>query len=144
MDPKLFYQCNDCNAVLLELNGTLTQYCNHSQTLLKPNTVDAAKEKHIPVLVFNDHQLHVKVGSVPHPMTTDHSILWIFVQTRTGGQFVQLTPEHPPEAFFTVESRDVIRVYAYCDVHGLWMVNNAELDYEEIVCSPEFPQGCIE
>jgi superoxide reductase len=144
MDPRLFYQCNDCNSVLLELNGTLTEYCHHSQTLLKPNTADAAKDKHIPVLVFSDHQLQVKVGSVPHPMTADHSILWIFVQTRSGGQYVQLTPEDAPEAFFSVKPLDVVRVYAYCDVHGLWMVNNAELDYEEIVCSPEFPQGCIE
>ena len=87
MDPRLFYQCNDCNAVLLELNGTLTEYCHHSQALLQPNTADAAKEKHVPVLVFSDHRLQVKVGSVPHPMTADHSILWIFVQTRSGGQF---------------------------------------------------------
>jgi len=130
--------------VLLELNGTLTQYCNHCQTLLTPNTVDAAKEKHVPVLIFKDHQLQVKVGSVPHPMTADHSILWIFVQTRNGGQYVQLTPENAPEAFFAIPSRDVIRVYAYCDVHGLWMVDHAELDYEEIVCSPDFSQGCID
>lgn len=144
MDPKLFYQCNDCNGVLLEMNGTLTQYCDHSQALLHPNTIDASKEKHIPVLEFKENHLRVKVGNAPHPMTTDHSILWIFVQTRTGGQYVLLTPETPPAADFTVASIDVIRVYAYCDVHGLWMVENAELDYEEIVCSPEFPQGCIE
>lgn len=36
------------------------------------------------------------------------------------------------------------RVYTYCDAPGLWMVNNVELDYKEIVCSLEFPQGCIE
>ena len=144
MDSKLFYQCDNCNSVLLELNGTLTQYCTHSQDLLQPNTVEASKEKHIPVLAFKENKLHVKVGSLPHPMTAEHSILWIFVQTRNGGQYVQLTPENLPEADFAVEQLDVIRVYAYCDIHGLWSVDNAELDYEEIVCSPEFPQGCIE
>lgn len=144
MDPKLFFQCDNCNSVLLELNGTLTQYCSHSQDLLQPNMTEASKEKHIPVLTFNGNKLHVKVGSLPHPMTTDHSILWIFVQTRNGGQYVQLTPENSPEAQFSVEQLEVTRVYAYCDIHGLWVVDNAELDYEEIVCSPEFPQGCIE
>jgi superoxide reductase len=144
MDTKSFYQCNGCNSVLLELNGTLSQYCDHSETLLKPNTVDASREKHLPVLNFSDHKLHVKIGAIPHPMTTDHSILWIFVQTRNGGQFVQLAPENPPEATFSVNAIDVIRVYAFCDIHGLWMTDNAELDFEEIVCSPEFPQGCIE
>ncbi|MBU4440080.1 MAG: desulfoferrodoxin [Acetobacterium sp.] len=144
MDPKLFFQCDNCNSVLLELNGTLTQYCSHSQDLLHPNMIEASKEKHIPVLTFNGNKLHVKVGSLPHPMTTDHSILWIFVQTRNGGQYIQLTPENSPEAQFSVEQLDVTRVYAYCDIHGLWVVDNAELDYEEIVCSPEFPHGCIE
>lgn len=144
MDPKLFYQCNDCNGVLLEMNGTLSQYCDHSQILLTTNAVEASKQKHLPVLDFSDHKLHVKVGSAPHPMTMDHSILWIFVQTRNGGQYTQLTPEDLPEATFMVLESDVLRVYAYCDVHGLWMVDQTELDFEEIICSPEFPQGCIE
>lgn len=144
MDPKLFYQCNDCNGVLLEMNGTLSQYCDHSQALLQPNTIEASREKHIPVLEFKENLLHIKVGSIPHPMTIDHSIMWIFVQTRSGGQYLQLTPEDQPRAEFSIEPIDVIRVYAYCDVHGLWMIDNTELDFEEIVCSPEFPQGCIE
>ncbi|MBC3888005.1 desulfoferrodoxin [Acetobacterium paludosum] len=143
MDKTRFYQCNDCNSTLFEMSGTVAQYCDHDLAGLKPNTIEASKEKHIPVLKFQKTHLHVKVGRVPHPMTLDHSILWIFVQTRNGGLYVQLTPEDLPEANFMVKENDVLAVYSYCDVHGLWMLDNAELDYDEIVCSPEFSQGCI-
>lgn len=143
MDKNLFYQCLCCDLLLLEMNSPPPQPCHHDLTLLEPNITKASKERHIPVLEFQGHHLHVNVGSVSHPMTLEHSILWIFVQTRNGGMYVELTPEDLPEADFMVSELDVLGVYAYCDVHGLWMMDNAELDYEETVCSPEFPQGCV-
>lgn len=143
MNKKLFYQCLSCDLVLMEMSSPLPQPCNHNLALLEPNSTKASTERHLPVLEFQGHHLHVKVGNISHPMTLEHSILWIFVQTRNGGLYVTLTPENLPEADFMVHANDVIGVYAYCDVHGLWMVDNAELDFEEIVCSPEFPQGCI-
>ncbi|MBC3804555.1 desulfoferrodoxin [Acetobacterium fimetarium] len=143
MDKKIFYQCDNCNSTLLEMSGTVSQYCDHNLIQLVPNAIDASKEKHVPVLKFDGHHLHVKVGSTPHPMTLDHSILWIFVQTRNGGLYVQLAPEDQPEADFMVLENDVVAVYAYCDVHGLWIADHSELDFEETVCSSEFSDGCI-
>ncbi|WP_050740139.1 desulfoferrodoxin family protein [Acetobacterium bakii] len=143
MEKKLFYQCNDCNSILLEMNGTVSQYCDHNLTLLTPNALKASEAQHIPVLEFKKSNLHVTVGSLPHPMIPEHSILWIFVQTRNGGLYVSLTPEDLPQADFLVHEIDVLGVYAYCDIHGLWMADHSALDYEETVCAPEFPQGCI-
>lgn len=143
MDKKLFYQCMDCDRVLLELNSNLPHSCNHDLALLEANSTETSTEKHIPVLKFKGNILHVKVGSIPHPMSPEHSILWIFVQTRKGGIYVDLSPEDKPEAVFMVEEIDLLGVYAYCDIHGLWMADVGDLDYEEAICSSEFPQGCI-
>lgn len=139
-----FYQCNSCNSVLLEMNGTISQNCDHSLTALKADNIDAATEKHVPVVEYGQDILTVKVGEIPHPMTSDHSILWIYVQTRGGGAFVRLAPEDQPEARFKINSIDVVNVYAYCDIHGLWKANLDQIDFDEIVCSPEFVQGCID
>lgn len=143
MDKKLIYQCSNCDRVLIEMNSNLSHSCNHDLVLLKANTVSTSTEKHIPVLEFTKGRLDVKVGAVPHPMIAEHSILWIFVQTRKGGLYVDLMPEDLPEAAFMVEESDVIEVYAYCDIHGLWMADIPDPDFEETVCSPEFPDGCI-
>lgn len=139
-----FYQCNDCNNVLLELNGTISQNCDHNLTTLKADTQDGASEKHVPVIEYGEDLLTVRVGEVPHPMTTDHSILWIYVQTRSGGAFVRLAPEDQPEARFKINSIDVLGVYAYCDIHGLWKAQLDQIDFDEIVCAPEFTQGCVD
>ncbi|MDK2936565.1 MAG: superoxide reductase [Eubacteriaceae bacterium] len=143
MNESSLFQCNDCTGVLLELHGTISQYCNHNMTELTANTIDASKEKHVPIVSHKDHEITVTVGKFPHPMTTDHSILWIFVKSRKGGSFIQLTPQDKPEASFHIDPLDIVAVYAYCDIHGLWQAQLDDIDYQETVCSPEFPQGCV-
>ena len=83
------------------------------------NTVDAAKEKHVPVVEKIDGGYKVKVGDVAHPMGEDHWIEWI--ELIAGGKAYRefLNPGDTPEATFIVDAGDV-KVRAYCNLHGLW------------------------
>ncbi|MBQ8166318.1 MAG: desulfoferrodoxin, partial [Lachnospiraceae bacterium] len=88
---------------------------------LKAGTTDGAAEKHVPIYEVNGNVVTVKVGSVEHPMTPEHYIQWIDIQTTGGIQRVNLTPSDNPEATFTInEGDEVIAVYEYCNLHGLW------------------------
>ena len=96
--------------------------CGEPMTLENANTVDAAKEKHVPVVEKKDDGLFIRVGSVAHPMTEAHSIMWIEV---LGGDWVTrkyLNPGDKPEATFWIKDRAHLTVRAYCNLHGLWQV----------------------
>ncbi len=88
---------------------------------IKANTEEAATEKHIPVFKLEGGVLSVEVGSTLHPMLDAHFIEWIFVRTKNGNQRVQLKPGQEPKAKFAIlEGDEVLEVYAYCNLHGLW------------------------
>ena len=87
--------------------------------LMVENTVDAAKEKHIPVIEKTECGIKVKVGSVAHPMEAKHYIEWIEVISDGKAYRAFLKPGDKPEAEFCVPSENVI-VRAYCNLHGLW------------------------
>lgn len=125
MKKVQFYQCKGCKTILLEVSGAAAQCCNEELVLLPANEVEASLEKHIPVVEFKDGKLTVKVGSLAHPMLPEHYIEWIFIQTTKGGQYAHLAPQDAPEAVFTLEKCDVVGVYAYCNLHGLWTANIA-------------------
>ncbi len=84
-----------------------------------PNTVDAAFEKHVPVIEQHGEHVTVKVGSVEHPMVEAHYIQWIILETATGYQRKDLNPGEKPEADFAV-TEPVLAAYEYCNLHGLW------------------------
>jgi len=65
--------------------------------------------------------LTVTVGAVEHPMADVHYIQWIFVETENGGQIRYLNPGQAPNAVFELGSEKPVAVYAYCNLHGLWM-----------------------
>ncbi|MEJ2200197.1 MAG: desulfoferrodoxin, partial [Desulfuromonadaceae bacterium] len=73
------YKCSICGNMLEVLHGGVGELvcCNEPMLLLKENTVDAAKEKHVPVIELGADAITVKVGSVPHPMEEKHYIEWI-------------------------------------------------------------------
>jgi superoxide reductase len=83
------------------------------------NTVDAAKEKHIPVIEAVDGGFNVKVGDVSHPMEEKHYIEWIelIADGKAYRQFLE--PGAAPEAFFTIQA-DKMTAREYCNLHGLW------------------------
>lgn len=88
---------------------------------LIPGSVDASKEKHVPVVTVQGERVTVKIGAVPHPMTQEHWIQWVYLQTAQGGQRKCLKPGDIPEIEFAMTPNDIPQtVYAYCNLHGLW------------------------
>ncbi len=79
---------------------------------------EGAGEKHLPVVERDGDKITVKVGSVFHPMTKEHSITWIFLETQKGGQFVRL--DQPVAEFILPKGDTAIAAYAYCNLHGFW------------------------
>jgi len=119
-----FFICKKCGNIIgmVHASGVPVVCCGEEMTALKANTVDAAKEKHVPVITVAGASVTVKVGSVEHPMTEEHSIQWIYLETEKGGQRKCLSPGQKPEATFAITSDDkVIAAYEYCNLHGLWM-----------------------
>ena len=93
--------------------------CNEKMKLQAENTVDAAREKHVPVIEMGNGQITVKVGSVPHPMEEKHYIEWIEVVAGGKTYYQFLKPGEAPEATFCVDADQVI-AREYCNLHGLW------------------------
>ena len=89
---------------------------------LVPGTVEASTEKHIPVAAVEGNLVKVSVGAVEHPMTEEHLIQWVYLQTTSGGQRKVLAPGCAPAVTFALTDDDKpVAVYAYCNLHGLWM-----------------------
>ena len=86
---------------------------------LTANTVDAAFEKHVPVIEQNGDAVTVKVGSVEHPSMLEHYIEWIVLVTESGIQMKWLKPGDKPEAIFKITDKPVA-AYEFCNLHGLW------------------------
>lgn len=90
-------------------------------TELVANTVDAAQEKHVPVIEIAGDTVTVKVGSVEHPMLDAHWIEWICLVTEGGMQMKWLKPGMKPEATFILTPGDkALAAFEYCNLHGLW------------------------
>lgn len=125
-EEKKFYICKHCGNLvgMVHSSGAPMVCCGDQMTELVPNTVEASAEKHLPVIEVSGNTVTVKVGSVPHPMTGEHHIVWIFLQTEQGGQRKCLAVNGEPKAEFALTALDkVVAAYAYCNLHGLWKTN---------------------
>lgn len=123
MCKPIFYKSKHCEnlAVLLQGGEKEMSCCGEPMTRLEANTSEGASEKHLPVVKKEGDKIHVQVGSVSHPMSEEHSIQWIYLATRQGGQIKQLESHQPPEACFSVCGGDEpLEAYAWCNLHGLW------------------------
>jgi len=122
MEEVIFKKCNTCgNIVNFIVNaGPLIICCGKEMEMLKPGTIDASHEKHVPHVESNDNTMKVQIGSTIHPMTAEHYILFIYVQTDKGGQMKYLAIDDEPTAEFTFTDEKPIAVYEYCNLHGLW------------------------
>jgi len=120
---KQIYLCKVCGNVveILVAGGPVPVCCGEEMTLLVENTVDASKEKHIPIVEAAPGGVLVKVGSVEHPMLDNHYIAWIEVMTDKLTLRADLKPGMKPEAFFPVNMKDVKTAREYCTLHGLWI-----------------------
>lgn len=104
--------------VLQDAEGT-PMCCGEPMKLLRENTTDGAKEKHVPVVEKIEGGYRVTVGSVEHPMTDAHYIQWIELVTPTGVLRHNLTPQDKPVAEFKTDVTEV-EAREYCNLHGLW------------------------
>lgn len=119
---KQVYKCEVCGnmvEVVHNAGGTLS-CCGQTMNLIVENTVDAAKEKHVPIIEKVDGGVLVKVGSIEHPMLDNHYIEWIEVHTEKNVYKKFLKPGDKPEAFFKLEE-EVLFAREYCNLHGLWV-----------------------
>lgn len=112
-------KAKECNAVLELLMTCEDSACLANFNELRVGTVDAALEKHVPVITREGNQVRVDVGSVAHPMEEKHYIPFIAVVQGNKTQRVDLKPGDAPVALFTVEDGPVT-AYEYCNLHGIW------------------------
>jgi len=118
------YKCEVCGNIVEVLHageGTLV-CCDKPMKLFKENTVDAAKEKHIPVIERVSNGVKVTVGSVPHPMEEKHYIEWIELLVGDKVLRQHLKPGVPPVAVFEGVPSGAVNAREYCNLHGLWKV----------------------
>ena len=119
-----FFKCLHCGNVVVKVydKGVPVMCCGEKMVELEANSEDAATEKHVPVVTIDGNAVNVVVGEVEHPMTEEHLITMIVLETKKGFQVAQLTAEDAPKASFAVADGDeAVAVYEYCNLHGLWV-----------------------
>lgn len=115
------YKCEACGNIVEVLHGGEGELvcCGQPMKLFKENTVDAAKEKHVPVIEKTADGIKVKVGEVAHPMEEKHYIEWIEIIADGSVNRQFLKPGGAPEATFKIKA-DQVTAREYCSLHGLW------------------------
>lgn len=148
METK-FYRCPICGNLVVKIkdSGVTPHCCGKEMILLKPGQVDASHEKHVPTIECKEKGAYlVKVGSTPHPMTGEHHICFICLETENGVAFRYLKngDELSKEAMatFHTDSDQAKAAFEYCNLHGLW-----KLDVKEDPCKNVSGKGndpCID
>ena len=116
------YRCEICGNIVEVLHPAAGQLvcCGAPMSLLNANTVDASREKHVPVPEASAHGILVKVGSDPHPMIPEHFIEWIEIIDGSRIERCHLKPGADPQAVFECSSQPDVVCRAFCNIHGLW------------------------
>ena len=118
-----FYRCEVCGQIIavVKKTGAPVICCGRPMQKLVAGVSDGAVEKHVPVFEAKQDKVTVHVGAVAHPMTEEHHIEWVALQTKDGNQRRALTPGGKPDVTFPIAPGDeVIAVYAFCNLHGLF------------------------
>lgn len=118
-----YFKCEICGNIFaaVEESGVPVVCCGQNMTEMIPGTSDGAVEKHVPVFEVSGNKVTVSVGKDAHPMLREHYIKWISIRTDRGNQRKELSPDSKPEACFALcDGEELIEVYAYCNIHGLW------------------------
>ena len=118
-----FYVCDHCGNIITYQHsaGVPVVCCGQKMSEMVPNTTDAAREKHVPVVSVEGDTVTVRVGDVDHPMLENHYIQWIILETENGYQRKELKPEEAPCAVYKLaEGEKAVAAYEYCNLHGLW------------------------
>ena len=122
-EPK-FYLGDACDHIVELIRGGKKDEvfcCGEKLSPMIAQTSKEIEEKHLPVVQKNDTHIQVGVGRVMHPMTDEHSIGFIYLQTKMGAQRIDLEKQKEPVAEFWISPKDkAIAVYAFCNQHGFW------------------------
>ena len=115
------YKCEVCGIIAEVLEGGAGELicCGEPMRLYEENTVDASREKHLPVVTKEAGGFRVAVGSVPHPMEPKHYIMWIELLADGKAYRQFLKPADKPEAFFPLQAGNV-SARELCNIHGMW------------------------
>lgn len=123
---RRYFECKLCGQIveIIQDTGVPIVCCGEKMAELFPEVEDGAlSDKHIPVFKIDNNKVIVKIGTIPHPSTTDHYIEWIVLETTRGSQRKELKPGDAPEAIFHLETGELVKaIYAYCNIHQLWKV----------------------
>ncbi len=116
------YKCDECTNIVEVFQGGKGELvcCGQPMKLQVENTVDAAKEKHVPVIEKVEGGVLVKVGEVAHPMEEKHYIQWVEIVADGRCYTKFLKPGDAPEAFFCIDAAN-ITAREYCNLHGHWV-----------------------
>lgn len=118
-----FYYCQKCGNLVGKIydSGVELFCCGNPMTELVANTNEGAAEKHLPVVSCAGNTVTVKVGENPHPMSEEHQISWVYLQTTRGGHRKVLAHNGAPEvAFALTDDEQPVAAFAYCNLHLLW------------------------
>ncbi|MBI2439837.1 MAG: desulfoferrodoxin [Lentisphaerae bacterium] len=116
------YKCEVCGNIVEVLHEGIGELvcCKQPMKLLQENTVDASREKHVPVIERASGGVRVNIGSIPHPMEEKHYIEWIALSA--DGQVLRqfLNPGDKPSAWFAGVTAANLAAREHCNLHGLW------------------------
>lgn len=118
----IFYRCPICGNIMLKVCGAqvVPHCCGQPMQRLEAGVTDGKTEYHVPMVSCSkDGTLTIRIGQLPHPMTEQHYIQFVYLKTEHGGQIQYLN--HGAEATVTFHTKDnPVSVFAYCNLHGLW------------------------
>lgn len=126
MKEITLYRCEICGNIvcMVEDSGVVPVCCGQEMRHLAAGSADASREKHVPVSLRSGSRVQVTVGETAHPMLPGHHIEWILMLTDRSVYARSLNPAGLPEAVFDLRADEVpVSVYAFCNLHGLWIKN---------------------
>lgn len=115
------YKCNVCGNIVEMVHAGAGELicCGQPMEIRQEKDTDEGTEKHRPIIEKTSSGVIVRVGSVPHPMESQHYIEWIEIITEHRVYRKNLEPGMEPVAEFGVEAVN-ISARAHCNQHGLW------------------------
>ena len=118
MANNKFYICEKCGNIVEMVNasGVNPHCCGQKMSVLEAGVVEASREKHVPEVEVSDGKVKVVVGSVLHPMSAEHSILWVSLETDKGSHRKYLEVGAEPVVSFALDNEKPVAVYAYCNL----------------------------
>ena len=119
-----FYICETCKNIITKIVDSKVPVvcCGKPMKELVPGAVDGALEKHVPAVTIEESIVKVQIGEVTHPMLAEHYIQFIALETKNGCQIKNLKAGDEPKAeFILADGDEVVAVYEYCNLHGLWV-----------------------